>query len=58
MFRRLRTWLACWYRTNRNYRKPRRISSYRASSTVEKLYASGTLQSSRMTGNPLARDCQ
>jgi hypothetical protein len=58
MFRRLMTRFNCWRRSNYNYRSARRISEYRATSTAEKLFNSGSLQSSKFTGNPLARDCK
>jgi len=55
MLRTVTTWFKCWWRRNHNYRGPRRIAAYRATTTAEKLFNSGALQSGRLTGNPLAR---
>lgn len=56
MFKRGLGRLMCWYRKNNNYGRSRKISDYRATSTAEKLICSGALQSTRLTGAPLARN--
>jgi len=58
MFRRLMKRMARWYRNNQNYRLSRRISDFRACSTAERLICTGALQSTRLTGAPLAKDCK
>jgi hypothetical protein len=44
-----------WFRNNDGYARSRKISDYRAVSMAQKLICSGALQSTRLTGAPLAR---
>jgi hypothetical protein len=47
--------LKCWRRKNSNYRLSRKQSDYRAVSMAEKLVASGTLQTDRLSGLSIKR---
>ena len=55
MFKRGFKRLVIWYRKNHNFVQSRKISDYRAVSMAQKLICSGSLQSDRLTGAPLAR---
>lgn len=55
MFRRVTTWVKCWFRKSNNYKASRVKSSDHAVCTAERLINSGALQNGRMTGNPLVR---
>ena len=50
--------LITWFRKNDGFSRSRKISDYRATSMAQKLICSGSLQSTRLTGAPLARGCK
>ena len=47
--------LLCWYRKNRDYRRSRKLSDFRAQSAAVRHICSGSLQGDKLTGAPLAR---
>lgn len=45
-----------WYKKFTNFFRSPKISDYRTTSSVEKLYYGGALQNQKLTGNSLARN--